>query len=276
MKRWIGFFALMILVISGMSYWFYLQSRSQSYGVFIGMEREDLLHLKKSYDCLVIDASNLNDDDIEKLGNQSEDLFAYLNVGALEKSNAYYQDFKELVFKAYDNWEDESWIDVTDDSWQDFLIKDLALSLKNKGLDGLFLDNFDVYDQDFRPEVYQSLLALLEGFSDLGLPVIINGGSTFVAELITKNPEKAQILLAGVNQESVFLAYDFNANRASEQKLEDKTFYLDYLKAVSQAEIPVYLIEYGANSKEEIQIKKACRDLGYDLFLAPNIMLDRE
>ena len=203
-------------------------------------------------------------------------MFAYLNVGALETSNPFYQDFKDLTFKAYNNWPDEYWLDVTDSAWQDFLVHQLAQSLKDKGVDGLFLDNFDVYDHDQRPEVYASLVQLLKEFQTMNLPVIINGGSTFVSQYLAEDPQLARQLIYAVNQESVFLAYDFDAGKPVQQTAEAEDFYLDYLNNLSQTGLQVFLIEYGADSYQADKILKQCQELDYSLYLAPSILLDKE
>ena len=276
MKKWCCLLGLILLVVSMVLLIRQFSTPQQDYGVFIGMEKKDLQQLTKSYQTMVLDATNLDKSDIKQLHSESQQIFAYLNVGALETSNSFYQDFKDLTFKPYDNWPDESWLDVTDSAWQDFLVHQLAQSLKDKGVDGLFLDNFDVYDHDHRPEVYTSLVQLLKEFQSMNLPVIINGGSTFVSQLVAEDPQLARQLIYAVNQESVFLAYVFNANKLVQQTAEAEDFYLDYLNNLSQTGIQVFLIEYGADSYQADKILKQCQELDYSLYLAPSILLDRE
>ena len=276
MKKRLYLLGLILLVTSMSIFVRQSSTRQQDYGVFIGMEKKDLLQLSKFYQTLVLDATYLDKTDIKQLHSRSQQMFAYLNVGALETSNPFYQDFKDLTFKAYNNWPDEYWLDVTDSAWQDFLVHQLAQSLKDKGVDGLFLDNFDVYDHDQRPEVYASLVQLLKEFQTMNLPVIINGGSTFVSQLVAEDPQLARQLIYAVNQESVFLAYVFDANKPVQQTAEAEDFYLDYLNNLSQTGIQVFLIEYGADSYQADKILKQCQELDYSLYLAPSILLDRE
>ena len=276
MKKWCCLLGLILLVVSMVLLIRQFSTPQQDYGVFIGMEKKDLQQLTKSYQTMVLDATNLDKSDIKQLHSESQQIFAYLNVGALETSNSFYQDFKDLTFKPYDNWPDESWLDVTDSAWQDFLVHQFAQSLKDKGVDGLFLDNFDVYDHDHRPEVYTSLVQLLKEFQSMNLPVIINGGSTFVSQLVAEDPQLARQLIYAVNQESVFLAYVFDANKPVQQTAEAEDFYLDYLNNLSQTGIQVFLIEYGADSYQADKILKQCQELDYSLYLAPSILLDRE
>ena len=276
MKKWCCLLGLILLVVSMVLLIRQFSTPQQDYGVFIGMEKKDLQQLTKSYQTMVLDATNLDKSDIKQLHSESQQIFAYLNVGALETSNSFYQDFKDLTFKPYDNWPDESWLDVTDSAWQDFLVHQLAQSLKDKGVDGLFLDNFDVYDHDHRPEVYTSLVQLLKEFQSMNLPVIINGGSTFVSQLVAEDPQLARQLIYAVNQESVFLAYDFDAGKPVQQTAEAEDFYLDYLNNLSQTGLQVFLIEYGADSHQADKILKQCQELDYSLYLAPSILLDKE
>ena len=276
MKKWCCLLGLILLVASMVLLVRHFPTPQQDYGVFIGMEKKDLLQLSKSYQTMVLDATYLEKSDIKQLHFRSRQMFAYLNVGALETSNSFYQDFKDLTFKPYDNWPDEYWLDVTDSAWQDFLVHQLAQSLKDKGVDGLFLDNFDVYDHDQRPEVYASLVQLLKEFQTMNLPVIINGGSTFVSQLVAEDPQLARQLIYAVNQESVFLAYDFDADKPVQQTAEAEDFYLDYLDNLSQTGIQVFLIEYGADSYQADKILKQSQELDYSLYLAPSILLDRE
>ena len=276
MKKWCCLLGLILLVVSMVLLIRQFSTPQQDYGVFIGMEKKDLQQLTKSYQTMVLDATNLDKSDIKQLHSESQQIFAYLNVGALETSNSFYQDFKDLTFKPYDNWPDESWLDVTDSAWQDFLVHQLAQSLKDKGVDGLFLDNFDVYDHDHRPEVYASLVQLLKEFQSMDLPVIINGGSTFVSQLVAEDPQLARQLIYAVNQESVFLAYDFDAGKPVQQTAEAEDFYLDYLNNLSQTGLQVFLIEYGADSYQADKILKQCQELDYSLYLAPSILLDKE
>ena len=276
MKKWFYLLGLILLVVSMVLLIRQFSTRQQDYGVFIGMEKKDLLQLSKSYQTMVLDATNLDKSDVKQLHSKSHQVFAYLNVGALEISNSFYQDFKDLTFKPYDNWPDEYWLDVTDSAWQDFLVHKLAQILKDKGVDGLFLDNLDVYDHDQRPEVYASLVQLLKEFQTMNLPVIINGGSTFVSQFLAEDPQLARQLIYAVNQESVFLAYDFDAGKPVQQTAEAEDFYLDYLNNLSQTGLQVFLIEYGADSYQADKILKQCQELDYSLYLAPSILLDKE
>lgn len=276
LKKWFSLLGVLAVAFVAFSFFFISFDKQEDYGVFIGMEKESLLNLKKSYKTFVLDATYLEESDIQQIRKKSKETFAYLNIGALEKSNSFYATFKDLTFKPYDNWPDESWIDVTNANWQEFLVHHLAKNLKDKGIDGLFLDNVDVYDHDQRPEVYQSLLQLLKDFKEKNLKIIVNGGSTFVSQLVNEDSKLAQRLIYAVNQESVFLAYDFDTEQAIQQKADDKTFYIDYLSKVQDAKIKVFVIEYGANKEEAEYILKQGKQRRYGIYFSLDILLNKE
>ncbi len=114
MKKRLYLLGLILLVTSMSIFVRQSSTRQQDYGVFIGMEKKDLLQLSKFYQTLVLDATYLDKTDIKQLHSRSQQMFAYLNVGALETSNPFYQDFKDLLFKAYNHWPYKYLLDVTD------------------------------------------------------------------------------------------------------------------------------------------------------------------
>ena len=45
-------------------------------------------------------------------------VYTYLNVGSLEDFRDYYKEYEHLTIGAYENWDEEKWIDVSDKDWQ--------------------------------------------------------------------------------------------------------------------------------------------------------------
>ena len=123
----------------------FCDANKRSYGVFLDTDSENTEQIH-DYDTVVIDADNFSADDIRQLHSQGNKMiYSYLNVGSLESFRDYYPEFKDITIGDYENWPEEKWIDVTDEGWQDHIAK-TAKSYANKGVDGLFLDNLDVYD----------------------------------------------------------------------------------------------------------------------------------
>ena len=105
------------------------------YGVFIGISKEDGMKLN-NYEVLVLEPTEFNKDDIKKLHEKNKKIYAYLNIGSLENYRQYYGEFKDKTLGAYENWKDESWMDVSDKEWQDLIVNDLGKSIADKGFDG--------------------------------------------------------------------------------------------------------------------------------------------
>lgn len=248
--------------------------QKESYGVFIGMDKDQLFSLTNTYDTMVIDASKLSKEDLDQVKGKTKQLYSYLNVGALEKSSEFYEAYKHLTLKPYDNWPDEYWIDVRNKAWQDGLLA-RAKDLKAKGVDGLFLDNFDIYYQYKRKDVYQSLLTLLERCKELEMPIIINGGDTFVSKLLEEETDADQLIDA-VNQEGVVTRYDFDKKKAVKQEADTLSYYHSYLRAASKSGIKTYTIEYASNKSQKKAIREDARTYNYQVYLAETIGLDKE
>lgn len=125
---------------------------SFDYGVFIG---DDISQQKKyeRYDNIVVDPSSFNSKQVETLKADGKNVYAYLNIGSLENAQPYYKSYEDVMLDRYDGWPDEHWADVTREKWQRLVVQDRARVYKERGLDGLFIDNTDVYCRYHTPEV---------------------------------------------------------------------------------------------------------------------------
>lgn len=225
------------------------------------------------YELMIIEAAGFSEAEVTALHQKSDKVYSYLNVGALESFRDYYEEYSDLTLKPYENWPDEYWVNVADKRWQR-LSAELAESYKKKGVDGLFLDNADVYWHYPNEDVYKGLVAILRSIKKLGLPVIINGGDTFVRALLER--DELDELIIGVNQESVFTSIDFSDGSFGACLEEDNNYYLAYLAQVKAEGLAVYLIEYGADEAAQEIINKYCREQGYIPFYAASLNLDQE
>ena len=120
-----------------------VQEEQAEYGVFLGLGREDIV-LMEDYRIIVLDAQYFLPEDIERLKQSGHIVLSYINLGALEDFRTYYGKYVGYTLSEYENWEEERWVDVTIPEWQMF-VEDLAEELLEKGCDGLFVDNVDVY-----------------------------------------------------------------------------------------------------------------------------------
>ena len=247
-------------------------TKLKGYGVYIG--RDNFKKLKKESagkKTIVIEGQSFSKKQIKSLKKNGRKVYSYLNVGALEEYRSYYDDYKDLCLSVYENWTDESWVDVTSEKWQTFIGDKLAKKLAAKGISGLFLDNCDVYYHYHTDAVYEGLVVILEKLKKYGIDIIINGGDVFVSRLIKDGKWS---LITGVNQESVFSRIiNYDNDTFGTQKKDEKKYYTSYLKKVAAKKLKVFLLEYTKNKALKKKIKKYCKKHGYKYYISGSLAL---
>ena len=197
------------------------------YGVFLNADASSLERFK-TYETIVIDAQYFTKRDIELLHQNGTVVYTYLNIGSIENFREYYTTYAELAIGEYEHWEEEEWVDVANPDWQKF-IGQLSQELYEKGVDGFFIDNCDVYDYAPHESIFEGLTAVLQNMMTFGKAVIINGGDTYVAEYRERYGAIDQIM-TGVNQESVWSSIDFDSGTFGEQTSETRDYFCKYLE----------------------------------------------
>ena len=240
------------------------------YGVFIGISKEDGMKLN-NYEVLVLEPTEFNKDDIKKLHEKNKKIYAYLNIGSLENYRPYYEEFKDKTLGTYENWKDESWMDVSDKNWQNLIVNDLGKSIADKGFDGFFIDNCDVYYQFESEKIFGGLCSILKARRKYNLNTIINGGDTFVSKCIDEKNEKE--MFDGVNQECVFTSIDFENKKYGKKSAKDREYFIQYLDKVKNDGLKVFLTEYGADIVTLQEIERYCKDNGFHWYNARNLEL---
>jgi len=243
----------------------------KEYGVFLGVNSSDIEKLK-SYRIIVLEGEEFEENHIQAFHKNGQKVFAYLNIGALEKCRRYYNEYKKFTLGVYHDWPDEKWIDVSKKEWQKFIIEKKTLSYHKKGFDGLFIDNTDVYYQYQKKEIYEGLVAILKGLRKYDMEILINGGDTFVKKAIDENID----IFDGVNQECVFTSIDFKQNKYGEQSKKENTYFLEYLNKVKKHGKKIYLLEYGANKSIREKIVDYCKSSGANYFISLDKTLTKE
>ena len=205
------------------------------------------------YQTLILDLQNFSKEQVSALHHAGvKKIYSYLDVGSLETYRPYFARFHKLARAPYEKWE--------------------ASDLVQKGADGFFLDNTDVYAQEETPQTYEGLVRILEGLGDYHLPVIVNGGDLFVKKLIA---DHKQNLLRAICQESVFSCIkDYKKNQFGRQDKEVRDDYLTYLQACKKANLAVLLIEYTRDSKLEEEADSYCKKMGFCLFVSKSLGLE--
>ena len=240
------------------------------YGVFLNADASSLKQLK-NYDLIVIDAQYFNKSDIELLHQNGTKVYTYLNIGSIENFREYYTSYEKLTIGRYEHWDEEKWVDVADPDWQKFM-KQLSQELFEKGVDGFFIDNCDVYYYAPRESIFEGLTAILQNIMTFDKAVIINGGDTYVTEYRERYGAIDHIM-TGVNQESVWSAIDFDKGTFYEQTTETRDYYCNYLEACQADGMDVYLLEYTTDKKLIQKIKKYCNEHDFHFYVSNSLEL---
>lgn len=240
------------------------------YGVFLNADASSLEQLKK-YDLIVIDAQYFTKGDIELLHQNGTKVYTYLNIGSIENFREYYTTYEKLTIGRYEHWDEEKWVDVADPDWQKFM-KQLSQELFEKGVDGFFIDNCDVYYYAPRESIFEGLTAILQNIMTFDKAVIINGGDTYVTEYRERYGAIDHIM-TGVNQESVWSAIDFDKGTFYEQTKETRDYYCKYLEACQADGMDVYLLEYTTDKKLIQKIKKYCNEHDFHFYVSNSLEL---
>ena len=240
------------------------------YGVFLNADASSLKQLK-NYDLIVIDAQYFTKSDIELLHQNGTRVYTYLNIGSIENFREYYTTYEKLTIGRYEHWDEEKWVDVAAPDWQKFM-EQLSQELFEKGVDGFFIDNCDVYYYAPRESIFEGLTAILQNIMTFDKAVIINGGDTYVTEYRERYGAIDHIM-TGVNQESVWSAIDFDKGTFYEQTKETRDYYCNYLEACQADGMEVYLLEYTTDKKLIQKIKKYCNEHDFHFYVSNSLEL---
>ena len=240
------------------------------YGVFLNADASSLKQLK-NYDLIVIDAQYFTKSDIELLHQNGTKVYTYLNIGSIENFREYYTTYEKLTIGRYEHWDEEKWVDVADPDWQKFM-EQLSQELFEKGVDGFFIDNCDVYYYAPRESIFEGLTAILQNIMTFDKAVIINGGDTYVTEYRERYGAIDHIM-TGVNQESVWSAIDFDKGTFYEQTKETRDYSCNYLEACQADGMDVYLLEYTTDKKLIQKIKKYCNEHDFHFYVSNSLEL---
>lgn len=239
------------------------------YAVLIG-EGPTVIEQIDEVDTLVIDAEYFSKDEIMQLKEQGvHEIYSYLNIGSLEKFRDYYDEYEPYALGAYENWPDEQWMDVSRAEWQE-LIASKVDELIDKGVDGFFMDNADVYELYPSQEAYDGIVRILRYVKSKDKNIMINGGYQFVKEYF-ESGEKS--LFDGVNQESIYTEYDFIKNCCIKNDEENREFFTEYLDLVLENDCKAYVLEYATDPDIRKEANEYAFEHGYICYISENIEL---
>lgn len=254
-------------------YHYQMDTQCCDYGVFLGDDIDP--HSFEGYELLVVDAQYLSANDIAAIKEDNRYVLSYINVGSLESFRPYYDEYADLTLGDYEHWEDEKWIDVSSERWQSFILETLVPQLLEKGIDGFFVDNCDVYYQYPTDENLSGLANIMKGLVATNKEVIINGGDVFMDAYTSKLGYWSDVI-TGINQEMVFTYMDWDNNmlRARVGGGEEMQYYKDYIEKYADSGASIFLLEYTENAGIEQRVQDYCRDHYFSYYISDSLELD--
>lgn len=271
MKKYILILFLGLLLVSCKTKNNTLAIEETTYGVFLGASPEDISYMLK-YDEIVIDAQYYNVDEISMMKSQGKKVYSYINVGAIEDFRDYYNDYLDITLGDYENWDEERWVDVSNNRWQDFILNNLAPSIISKGVDGLFVDNCDVYYEYENENIYVGLSSILRSLNNETY-ILINGGDAFVYKYYENNHNITDIMDAE-NQETVFSKINWDKKDSfGVASSEDNEYFMEYVEFVSSCGCDVYLLEYTKSASLIAKIDSYCNSNGFKYYASKTLEL---
>ncbi len=245
------------------------------YGVFLDYDG-NLEDLRENYDYIVIDAQYHDPKEIKAFNSRYDKyVYSYINIGSIEDFRGYYEDYADLALGDYENWDGEKWVDVSDERWQNFILDELAPELLEKGINGFFVDNCDVYYNYPTEDILEGLAVIMEGLKEMGCDVFINGGDEFL-DAYTDNIGPWTDVITGINQECVFTSIDWEANRLIPASGEDRDYFTDYIEKYGDMGAYIFLIEYVEDTDSTAireDIKAYCKERNYLYYISGSIGL---
>ncbi|MCR5213269.1 MAG: endo alpha-1,4 polygalactosaminidase [Eubacterium sp.] len=241
------------------------------YGVFLSFEGD--LDLLSDYDLVVIDGQYFSKEEIENFKNKGHIVFSYINIGSIETFRSYYSEYENLTLDDYENWEEEKWVDASSEKWQNFVINTLAQELLDKGIDGFFVDNCDVYYHYPNDEMLDGVSTIMKYLVSTGKFVSINGGDVFLDAYCEKKGEWSDVI-TGINQETVYSKINWENDTFSENSDKDRKYYSDYIEKYSSLGAYIFLLEYTRSEDVKKDIDAYCQKHNYLFYISDSIELD--
>ena len=242
-----------------------------AYGVFLSVEKN--IDKLRDYEIVVIDAQHFKKEEIEAFKARGHKVYSYINIGSLENFRSYYKQYKSLKLGKYEHWDEEIWINVADKKWQDFIVEKLMPSLLDKGIDGFFVDNCDVYYHYKKKAIMDGLTVMMKSLVATGKKVLINGGDCYL-DAYCKSGGKWSDVITGINQETVFSKIIWNKNKFGTASNKDHKYFTSYIERYAKKGADIYLLEYTRDKKLISKIKAYCKKKGFGYYVSDSVELD--
>ena len=240
------------------------------YKVSIGTK---IKNIEKGSGILVIESDDYSPEEIQAIRKKGYKVLGYLSVGTLEKYRPWFKEFSKYKFEKLEDWPDEYYVDVRKSKWQKFLVK-RAKEIKEKGFDGWWADNIDIYTEHKSKAMFTAIASVLQKLKDIKGYVMINGGSEWVDDAIDRG-EPLKKYINGYTQEEVFsrIVNYSGKGKFGKQNPEDSRFYRKLLKKTVKKGTSGFMLEYTRDEKLKERIREWGKENKVSYYIAEDVKL---
>jgi endo-alpha-1,4-polygalactosaminidase (GH114 family) len=191
------------------------------------------------FELAVVDGEEANAAKIEAIHDEPGEttVLAYLSVGTIEKWRGWYQAVKQYRLKAWQDWKDEWFADVSRAGLRRTIADEIAPEILDKGFDGLFLDNTDMVEtRNHRPQRagMEKLIEMLDELTESRGDLLYaqNGGPGMLEGYDNQGVEPLISHFDGWNREDVTWTFDFDRREYVRNGRSDRLDALEELRQI--------------------------------------------
>ncbi len=215
--------------------------------------------LVKGYDLVILEAAHYNAKEVSIFKEKNHKVVAYISLTEVNEAALFYEDIKPYTLGKNGIW--NSWfIDVSSKPAQQIILKNIDL-LKQKGFDGLFLDNIDnVSNWGMLKSYKKHLVNFIKQIKSKELFLVQNSG-LFLGKELNKITDAVLV-------ESVITNYNFrNQQYVFRDKDGKNQLYKTIKKVKHQTKKPIYILEYADSIIMKNKVSKELSKHGFPFFI---------
>lgn len=216
----------------------------------------------KGFKYVIIEPAYFSEADVQILKSNNTKVLAYISLGEVDQTSDYFAELKDITIGTNPIWNSYV-LDLNAQKTRDVLGGKIDSYIKDKGFDGLFLDNIDNFTLNGpTPEQRPVLISFLKDIRNRypNLFIIQNAG----LELLNDSYS----LIDALAIESIASDYDFTRNNYRLRTRSDYKFKSKQLSEVSKKyELPIIVIEYSDSKYLQKHILKRINTMGWHYFI---------
>ena len=221
---------------------------------------DDVAERLGAFGLVVIDGEEATPADLDALHSSGSTVLAYLSVGTIEKWRSWYGKVKRYRLRAWQDWKDEWFADVSKRKLRRVLSRRIAPRILAKGFDGLFLDNVDMVETRGHRAQRAGMRKLVRKLARL---VHRNGDLLFTQNGAWGLRRLGLVdLLDGWNREDVTWTFDFDRRRYVHQSPRRVKKAQGELRKMAHRGLTTTATDYTKASNHEAEaeaLANACR-----------------